>query len=173
MVNLRHGLDYYAGCFEEAPSPLRWWLLHVSKACAMIVAGVLMGKDVMDTVNYWMVSALLEAHRDYEVALSAVLRICLVATLVGSNILIFLRLTNPASVWINMTALGFIGGLSQEVLSVAKRGVFGHNISQTLNSLNFHLTFHLEYPPWFVWVRGAVLVLSSSVVILFAAIVYI
>merc|ERR1712187_656435 len=44
LVNLRHGLDYYAGCFEEDPSVLRWWLLHVSKACAMVIAGVLMGK---------------------------------------------------------------------------------------------------------------------------------
>merc|ERR1739845_137451 len=105
--------------------------------------------------------------------MTAILRICLVVTIVGSNILIFLHLTNPASVWINMTALAFIAGLSQEVLSVAKRGVFGHDISQTLNSLNFQLTFHVEYPAWFVWVRGAVLLMSVSVITLFAVIVYI
>jgi len=173
LVNLRNGMEYYAGCFHEPPSRMNWWLLHVSKACAMLVAGVIMGKDLMDTVNYWLVSSLLQAHQDFEVITSAILRIALTTVIVGANVAIFMQLTNPASVWLNMTALGFIAGLSQEVLSVAKQGVFGHHIGQTLTKLNFQLTFHVEYPGWFIWARAVALLISLLVVLVFATYVFI
>merc|ERR1711920_565964 len=48
MVMLRHGLEQGGDCFKEPPSPMRWWLLHLSKLLAMIVAGLVMGKDLMD-----------------------------------------------------------------------------------------------------------------------------
>merc|ERR1719331_2588446 len=77
-----------------------------------------------------------------------------------ANVVIFYYLKSPASVWINMTALAFIGELGTGMLDVARRGVFGHHIMKTMTSLNFELTFVKEYPSWFPAVRAAVLTVA-------------
>lgn len=173
LVMLRHGL--YMGnssCFEAPPDPTSWWLLHLSKALAMIVAGIFLGQDLMDTANYWMVSELLEPRISFEVAVSACLRIALTAIIIGANICIFMNLVNPAEVWMNMTALGFIHALGSEVLATAKRGMFGHHIAKTVTTLNFQLTFVSEYPVWFTYVQKMVVTISTSVILVFASIVF-
>mmetsp|Transcript_32551 Transcript_32551/g.69327 ORF Transcript_32551/g.69327 Transcript_32551/m.69327 type:complete len:499 (+) Transcript_32551:73-1569(+) len=175
LVMLRNGLTSMGNnsCFDAAPDPTTWWLLHLSKALAMIVAGILLGQDLMDTANYWMVSELIEQRMSFEVVVSACLRIGLTAIIIASNICIFMNLVNPAEVWMNMTALGFIHGLGSDVLETAKRGMFGHNIAKTMTTLNFQLTFLSEYPAWFTYVQGMVVTISTSVILVFASIVFI
>jgi len=157
-VMIKYGFSSQSeGCLPEPLVATEWWMLHGSKALAIGVSGALMGKDLMDTMNYWMCSELLEPHRNLEVAFSGGLRI-LLTTLIGvANVVIFMGMTSPASIWINMAALAFIGELGGAVLDIAKRGVFGHHISKVMTTLNFSLTFMTEYPWWFSWIHGMTL----------------
>lgn len=166
-IMLEHGLDMGGtACFTEPPDVRTWWALHISKGLAMLVAGVLMGKELMDIVNYWMVGdLLLPANHIKEATFIAVLRVMMAAVIMCSNIAIFMNLTNPADIWLNMTALGFVSTLGEDVLSVARRGVFGHTISKTITNLNFELTFVTEYPNWFEKVRQMVLAISATVIV--------
>jgi len=173
LIMLGNGLDMGGGeCFGQPPTFSMWLLLHTSKALAMLVAGTLMGKELMDIANYWMVAELLMPTRSVEVVLTALLRVVMNLTLIGANIAIFLSLTNPAEVWLNMTALAFIASLGSDVLDVAKRGVFGHHIAKTMTTTNFQLTFVSEYPAWFAHVRRVTITVMTSVVISFAYITF-
>lgn len=173
VIMLGHGLDMGEGeCFEKPPPLATWLLLHASKALAMLVAGTLMGKELMDIANYWMVAELLMPKRCFEVVFTAALRVLMTITLIGANIAIFISLTNPAEVWLNMTALTFIGSLGEDVLGVAKRGVFGHPISKTMTAMNFQLSFVSEYPQWFAYVRTVTITIMASIVISFAYITF-
>jgi len=169
LIMMEQGLDM-GECFEEPPDLHKWFLLHVSKALAMVVAGALMGQELMNVVNYWMVAELLFPHRDIEVTLTALMRVLMSFVVIGANVAIFLHLTNPASVWVNMSALGFIVSMGSDVLSVSKSGVFGHHISKTITTLNFQLNFVSNYPAWFIYVRGMTIALSAAVVGVFAMI---
>mmetsp|Transcript_27091 Transcript_27091/g.74494 ORF Transcript_27091/g.74494 Transcript_27091/m.74494 type:complete len:107 (-) Transcript_27091:228-548(-) len=84
-----------------------------------------------------------------------------------------MTMTSPAGVWINMTALGFIGELSESVLNVGRRGVFGHHISKAVGSLNFSLNFMTDYPWWFAYARGCALAVAGSFIAIFAALLWI
>jgi len=172
LIMMEQGLDM-GECFTEPPDLHRWLLLHVSKALAMVVAGALMGQELMNVVNYWMVAELLFPRRDLEVTITAVMRVLMSFVVVGANVVIFLHLTNPASVWVNMSALGFIVSLGSDALSVSKSGVFGHHISKTITTLNFQLNFVSHYPAWFIYVRGMTIALSAAVVGVFAMVSYV
>jgi len=170
-IMLLHGLDPSSGaCFKEEPSIEAWWCLHVSKALAMGVAGTLMGKELMDIVNYWMVAELLTPNRMLEVTFTALMRVLMTTVIVGANIAIFMNVVNPADVWLNMTALGFIATLGEDVLNVAKRGFFGHNIAKAVTGINFQLNFLSEYPKWFDYVRSTTILISGGVIVIFASI---
>jgi len=165
VVMLSHGSG--AGDCLEKPLTLDAWLfLHGSKACAMCVVGMLLAKDLMDTINYWMISQLLETEQNLEVVISAGVRGMLTVLVAAANVILYRNETSPANVWINMTALGFINELSQYVVTVAKNGVFGHPISKTLTTLNFQLTFVSEYPAWFTYVRNATLTICFGAIAL-------
>jgi len=173
FIMLGNGLDMGQGeCFEHPPSFSTWFLLHTSKALAMLVAGTLMGKELMDIANYWMVAELLMPNRCVEVMFTAVLRVLMNITLIGANIVIFLSLTNPAEVWLNMTALAFIASLGADVLDVAKSGVFGHHIAKMTTTVNFQLTFVSEYPHWFAYVRTVTTTVMAAIVVSFAYITF-
>mmetsp|Transcript_69494 Transcript_69494/g.137438 ORF Transcript_69494/g.137438 Transcript_69494/m.137438 type:complete len:706 (-) Transcript_69494:27-2144(-) len=172
VVMLKNGADTGDDCLEEAPSWGDWLLLHVSKACAMCVSGVLLAKELMDIMNYWMVSELLEPTRNVEVAVSACMRVILTFLVAVASVVIYMSLTSPASVWMNATALSFIYELSASVLDVSKRGVFGHPISKTMTTLNFELTFVSEYPPWFSYVRSIALTVCFGSIAILTVIIF-
>jgi len=172
VVMLKNGTDAGDDCLEKPPSWSDWLLLHVSKACAMCVAGVLLAKELMDIINYWMVSELLEPTRNIEVAVSAFMRVILTFLVAVASVVIYMSLTSPASVWMNMTALSFIYELSASVLDVSKRGVFGHPICKTMTTLNFELTFLSEYPPWFSYVRSLTLTVCFGSIAIFTAVIF-
>lgn len=172
LVMLKNGADAGDDCLEKAPTFSEWILLHVSKACAMCVAGVLLAKDLMDVLNYWMVSELLEPRRSIEVIISAVLRGSLTVLIAVATVVIYMNLSSPASVWINMTAVSFIGELGGSVLEVAKRGVFGHHISKAMTTLNFQLTFISEYPAWFPWAQRITVVGCFVGILVFCTVVF-
>lgn len=168
LILISNAEDAGEGCFEH-PHPrftYTWWLLHLSKGLAIGMAGVLMGTGLMDVVNYAMVSYLVEPRINWEVVILAAARMGLAALIAVANVVIFYYLKSPASVWINMTALAFIGELGTQMLDVARRGVFGHHIMKTMTSLNFELTFVQEYPKWFPAVRFIVL----SIAMIFIAV---
>jgi len=139
-------------------TPLKWWLtLVLSKGFATFVAGCLMGKDIMGTINYWMVSELVTDRIDCECTISALLRLVMVAGIGFANVIIYESTTSPSLVWINMSALAFINQLGEGVLGVAKHGMFGHHIAKVTTTLNYQLTFVQEYPTWFKYVRTTTL----------------
>eukprot|EP00929_Paragymnodinium_shiwhaense_P075983 TRINITY_DN3895_c0_g1_i1.p1 TRINITY_DN3895_c0_g1~~TRINITY_DN3895_c0_g1_i1.p1 ORF type:complete len:685 (+),score=180.04 TRINITY_DN3895_c0_g1_i1:152-2206(+) len=148
-IMFRNGKDEGMGCVDHEQSPFSWWVLHASKFLAILTAGVLMGKDIMDAVNYWMVSQLLEPRMNFEVLFCFTLRILLALFLGWANVIVYNALSSPALVWINMSALSFINQMGEAVLAIAKRGVFGHSICKTMTSLNYQLTFRSVYPRWF------------------------
>lgn len=173
LIMFKNGMDMSDGsCYKEVPHWINWWLLHLSKALAMVVAGVLLGSHLMDIVNYWMVAELLFPVRDVETTVTALGRVTMTFLIVGANIAIFFYLRNPANVWLNMTALHFISSLGVDVLGVAKRGVFGHHISKVITDLNFQLFFVDVYPRWFKYVRAVTVSLSATVVTLFATLTF-
>jgi len=152
------GMSFAGGdCYDHVPLPSEWWLLHMSKGAAMLVAATLMGRQLMDIVNYVMVAEFMFPRRSWEVVITALGRVMLSVVVVASNIVIFMRLINPADVWMNMTAFAFIASLETDMLDVAKRGVFGHDIQRTVTNLNFQLYFMSRYPEWFHLVRGIAL----------------
>jgi len=173
LVMLKNGAETGDDCLEKEPSFSEWFLLHVSKACAMCVAGILLGKDLMDVLNYWMVSELLEPRRSIEVIISAVLRGSLTVLIAAATVVIYMGLSSPASVWINMTAVSFIGELGGSMLEVAKRGVFGHHISKAMTTLNFQLTFISEYPAWFPWARRITVIACFGGILFFCTVVFV
>merc|ERR1719413_251188 len=122
----------------------------------------------MDITNYCMVSALIETHCNWEVAITGTLRIGLTALIALANVMIFFGMNSPENVWINMTALGFIGELGEGVLLIAKRGIFGHHISKNITQLNFQLTFVSEYPRWFTTVRSVTVITMACFIGFFA-----
>jgi len=165
---LIYGMEAGDDCIKEPLHPRKWYMLHVSKAAATLAAGMLMGKELMDIVNYWMVSELLLARPSIEVAVSATLRFILVFFVAAANVIIFMTLTSPAGVWINMTALSFVGELGEAILGVARRGVFGHHICKAVTSVNFSLNFMTDYPWWFSYARGLALAIAGLFIMIFA-----
>lgn len=152
-------------CFEEgkAPTPwiaLEWWILHLSRAFAMLLGGAFMVKDLMDTANYYMVSFLLEPHISCEVLLSSVARIVFIGTTLLANVYLFMSEVEPGFIWVNMAALSFVATLGTDILDVARRGVFGHHISKAVTAVSFELTFTHEYPAWFPYITRLTLSLS-------------
>merc|ERR1712113_1061150 len=100
---------------------------------------------------------LLGCGRSCETHISAPGRLCVIMLLGVANAYTFMYYTNPASVWINMTALAFISELGSSVLDIARRGVFGHHIGKAITGLNFSLNFQTHYPWWFRWAHGVAL----------------
>lgn len=164
LIMVTHGLKSEE-CFHEPPDLSRWWLLHSSKAFAMCITGVLMGKEVMGITNYAMVSELMEPKRSFEVCVTTLAQLALTVTVVAANVFIFLGLTSPVDVWTNMAALGFIQGLDAEMLTVAKGGIFGHHIAKAVTPINFQLHFVSHYPTWFAYVRGITVLLVAAFVV--------
>jgi hypothetical protein len=170
LILIQGAKDAGEGCLRK---PLlmfsyEWWLLHMSKGLAIGVAGILMGQELMDVVNYSMVSCLVEPHINWEIVLVAFARVSLSMLIAFANVRIFSYLKHAVSVWINMTALAFIGELGTGMLEVAKRGVFGHTLMKTITNLNFELTFVHQYPAWFPLVRLTVLALAMTFIGFFA-----
>jgi len=151
----RHPME----CFDHPPNRLDWWILHISKSLSVFIAGCLLGKDIMDVVNYWMVSILMEPVFNKEVALSAISRMSFSFLVSIANIIMFEGMVSPASVWINMAALAFIGELSRGVVDQAKRGVFGISIAKGVTGVTYELTFAANYPWWFPVVQGSTMAL--------------
>lgn len=173
FIMMLYGIEAGDDCIKESLPPGKWYMLHVSKAAATLAAGMLMGKELMDIVNYWMVSELLETKTSIEVVVTGVLRIALILFIAMANVTIFMTMTSPADVWINMTALGFIGELSSAILDIGKKGVFGHDISKATTSINFSLNFMTDYPWWFNWARGFALIIAFAFIGFFAFLLFI
>mmetsp|Transcript_36021 Transcript_36021/g.58110 ORF Transcript_36021/g.58110 Transcript_36021/m.58110 type:complete len:554 (-) Transcript_36021:245-1906(-) len=167
LVVIRHGIHAGEICLDEPRSGSSWWTLHVSKACAVVVAGTLMGKELMDTVNYLMVSILLEGNNDIEVVASAIIRIITIILIALANIVSFATAYSPADVFMSMTALSFIGEIGNFGLDIAKRGVLGHHIGKVMTELNFQIHLMTEYPPWFRTVHNITLTLTGGFTIFF------
>mmetsp|Transcript_146756 Transcript_146756/g.267532 ORF Transcript_146756/g.267532 Transcript_146756/m.267532 type:complete len:543 (-) Transcript_146756:197-1825(-) len=166
------------GCLDH-PMPMfgyDWWLLHMSKAMAVFMAGILLGQELMDALNMVMVSILVEHSPDRrfitwgnaEALFFGLLRLLLAALIAVANVYIFSYITHAANVWINMTALAFIGEIGTGMLEVARRGVFGHYLMKTITEVNFEMTFVKEYPAWFPAVRGIAL-MCALIFVLFCA----
>lgn len=139
---------------EKAYPSMYWWVLHVSKFVALCTAGVLTGKELMDTVNFCLVSRLIERGANCEVACTALLRTSVNIFILVLQTKMYVDCAEAGDVWVNMTALGFIAGLNAQVLDIAKSGAFGHHIAKTMTAMNFQLTFLVQYPGWFKHVRN-------------------
>lgn len=175
FVMIKNGMEE-PDCLKKPMTPFvsfNWWLLHMSKGLGLLVAGALMGRDIMDTINYQMVSELLEPRFTPEVYITSISRILLNGIILAATFYIFLGLTNPADCWLNMTALGFIASMGSDMLDVAKRGVFGHHIGKAITGVNFELTFLSEYPGWFKYVRGMALLITVCAIGVLAFLVFI
>lgn len=170
LILIKDAAEASDGCLEEEINPgmFSWWLLHLSKGVAIGVASLLMGRELMDVVHYAMVSYLVEPHLNWEVAAIASSRMLLAAFIAYANVAIFSWLVHPINVWINMTALAFIGELGTGMLDVARRGVFGHYVMKTMTGLNFELTFTHTYPHWFNCARFVVLCVACVFGLTFA-----
>lgn len=140
-------------CIEHPMSVIDQWLLQLSKLLAMLVLGGMMGNEFMGILNYYMVCDLLLDTKDWEVVLTAIFQVLLNITLMVTNVLIFVHLTSPGIVWLNMTALTFIAGLDSDVLGFAKQGFFGHSVGKGVTEVNYELTFNEQYPTWFAAAR--------------------
>jgi len=141
-------------CYDDPPTAEQWWILHGSKAAAIIVAGLLMGKDFMDIVNYSMVTMLIEPKVDVEMVVVCILRFSLTVLIGLANLFMFEGMVSPFSVWINMAALVFVGELGAAVNDQIVKGVFGHDLRSTVTGLNYQLTFVSVYPWWIKYVQG-------------------
>lgn len=156
-------------CMDTTPYvSLDWWLIHISRVLAMLVSGSLMTKDLMDIVNFWLVSILLEPRCSKEVAITALARIALTIGVVVANVFLFMSYTDAGFLWVNMAALVFVSALGEEVLGVAKRGVFGHHISKAVTGVSFELSFVTDYPGWFKYVTNMTLMVSLCAVCVLA-----
>merc|ERR1712014_311404 len=127
--------------------------LRLAKGCAVFVAGTIMGKELMDTVNYVMVSELLMGH-SAETLFSAFTRLCTIILIAVANVMSFTCSVNATDVFMNMTALSFLGDLGVFVLDVAKRGVLGHHVGKAMTELNFSISILEVYPAWFTRIRN-------------------
>eukprot|EP00928_Gymnodinium_smaydae_P056768 TRINITY_DN40098_c0_g1_i1.p1 TRINITY_DN40098_c0_g1~~TRINITY_DN40098_c0_g1_i1.p1 ORF type:complete len:571 (-),score=116.91 TRINITY_DN40098_c0_g1_i1:82-1794(-) len=159
-------------CFDHEPDAAEWWILHVSKAFAVLCAGAFMAKDFMDIVNSWMVSVLLTPHIDKTIAFINVMRFMLTILIGVANVMMFEGMVSPMSVWVNMAALAFVGELGAAVIDQAKKGVFGHAIRSTITTTNYELTFVADYPWWIAIVQAGTLLFISIFVAVSAMIVF-
>merc|ERR1712048_300092 len=170
-VMVTHGLNSNQ-CYEHSPTAFKWWLLHMSKALAMFITGLMMGKELMGLLNYFLVSELLESRKSFEAVVTTFAQGGLTILLVTANVFIFCGLTNPVDVWTNMAALGFIANLDAEVLAAAKGGMLGHSVAKNLTPLNYQLSFVSHYPSWFGYIRGIAVVVVVAFITCFSALVF-
>lgn len=152
VVLLRHSLHRADICRDKPADPSQKLTLRLAKGCATFVAGTLMGKELMDTVNYVMVSELLIGHSP-ESLLSAATRLLTVILIACANVMSFTCSDDATDVFMNMTALSFLGDLGTFGLDVAKRGVLGHYIGKTMTEINFSISILEVYPEWFRTIR--------------------
>lgn len=169
LIMLENARSMSGDCLKHPLSVSQWWNLHVSKALALAVTGMMMGKDLMDTANYWMVAELLMPIRSLEVTVTAIGRVSMTFVIVSATMFMFWNLTSPVDVWLNMTALGFISSLGADVLDVIRRGLFGHSMAKATTKLNFELTFMTQYPPWFATIHKITTLATVGVIATFAA----
>lgn len=153
-------------CIEHDVTVLDKWLLQTSKLLAMLVLGGMMGNEFMGILNYYMVCDLLLDKKDCELVCTAIFQVLLNITLMVTNVVIFVNMTSPGDVWLNMTALTFVAGLDCDVLGMAKQGFFGHSVGKSVTEVNYELTFNEQYPTWFASARR----MTCIVVIGFVAI---
>jgi len=151
-IFIKYGLGQKS-CTDHQMTFLDESLLQVSKLLAMLVLGGMMGNEFMGVLNYYMVYDLLLDTRDWEFVLTAVFQVLLNIILIVTNVLVFMHLTSPGDVWLNMTALTFIAGLDSDVLGMAKQGFFGHSVGKSVTEVNYELTFNEQYPTWFAAAR--------------------
>eukprot|EP00930_Biecheleria_cincta_P065171 TRINITY_DN5086_c0_g2_i1.p1 TRINITY_DN5086_c0_g2~~TRINITY_DN5086_c0_g2_i1.p1 ORF type:complete len:626 (+),score=129.70 TRINITY_DN5086_c0_g2_i1:83-1960(+) len=142
-------------CYDHTPTDEEWYILHGSKAAAITVAGLLMGKDFMDITNHSMVTLLIEPKIDVEMMVVSFLRFTLTVLIGLANLFMFEGMVSPFSVWINMAALAFVGELGGAINDQMVKGVFGHDLRSTVTDLNYELTFVSQYPWWIKYVQGA------------------
>jgi hypothetical protein len=172
---LLHYATAFQSCLDKQLTVMEWWILHLSKAFAVGVAGCLMMKEFMDIINGWMVSVLLEPNFNLEVAVVNLLRFILSLIILLTNVTLFQGITDPINVWMSMASLAFVGELSVVAIDQGKKGVFGHAIRATLTELNYELTFVSEYPWWIPYVQYStlfaitILVSYSGVVVFVSA----
>lgn len=141
-------------------------LLRVSKLLAMLVLGGMMGSEFMGIVTYWMVCDLLLDTKDKEFAFTALFQMLMSVAVIIANVLVFMQLTAPGDVWLNLTALTFIAGLDSDVLGMAKQGFFGHAVAKSVLEVNYELTFVAQYPRWFATARR----MTSLMVLVFVSV---
>lgn len=148
-------------------------ILHVAKFAAVLVAGPTMGKELLDTINFVMVSGLLEPGRGWETLISAFVRFLTILLIGVANVMMFIASSDASDVFMNMTALTFIGEMGCFGLDFAKRGVFGHYISKSVTELNFTLNLVSEYPWWFNRVYSISILFTAGFTLTFGALVLI
>lgn len=152
FVLLRHSFGQADICRLEPWDAPKKLTLHLAKGCAVFVAGTIMGKELMDTVNFFMVSELLLGHST-ETILSALTRLLTILMIACANVMSFTCSDDATEVFMSMTALSFLGDLGTFGLDVAKRGVLGHHVSKTMTELNFSISLLSIYPDWFATIR--------------------
>lgn len=158
-------------CYDNPPTAEQWWILHGSKAAAIIIAGLLMGKDFMDIVNYSMVTMLIEPKVDVEMVVVCILRFSLTVLIGLANLFMFEGMVSPFSVWINMAALVFVGELGAAVNDQIAKGVFGHDLRSTVTGLNYQLTFVSVYPWWIKYVQCGTIMFVAAFIMCSAMVV--
>jgi len=139
--------------------------LRLSKVTGVIVAGTIMGRELMDTVNYGMIGELLESGRGLETLASLLIRCTTIVLIALANVLTFMNAHTAADVFMNMTSLSFIGDLGYFGLDVAKRGVLGHHIMKTMTGLNFTISLVSVYPWWFQSVHNSAVIFTSAFIL--------
>jgi len=169
LVNIfLYGLEHGDNCLQKAPDGVHWWTLHLSKAAGTVVVGIMMAGDIMDTVNYFMVSVLLEPKLGVEILLSVVFQSLVTVLTVVANTVLFIIATSPDGIWLYVAAVGFVTELSKAVLGIAKSGILGHHIAKEVTDMNFQLCFLHQYPWWFQPVRIASYVVLFGFIMFFA-----
>merc|ERR1712187_311978 len=102
--------------------------LYISKAMAIVVAVCTYGNEVLDTLNYYMVSELLKEQKDWHCC-SAVFRVFVSSVTLFVTSLVLYHADDAMDIWTNMAAFGFVLALGELTLKLAKSGVFGHHTS--------------------------------------------
>lgn len=174
IVIITHSFSAGSDCVdpaeaEEVSKPLT--VLHVAKFSAVLVAGPTMGKELMDTLNFVMISGLLEENRSWETFFAAAVRFLTILLIGVANVMMFISTTDAADVFMNMTALTFIGEMGCFGLDFAKRGVFGTYISKTMTELNFQLNLVSKYPWWFNGIRNVTLFFTAFFTVAFCGLI--
>merc|ERR1719409_182918 len=119
-----------------------------------------------------MVAQLLLPKTSLEVTISAFLRFARILIVAMCQIVLLMVMRSPVNIWMNITAVGFVNELCQQILEVAKRGVFGHHICKEMTEMNFTLFFVSEYPWWFGAVRTVCLVAATIFIVFFAFVTF-